>query len=241
MRDFSGQLHVLTAEMSTVQTCERSNGQTTTSAKWGNIVLLLALLCSMPVSLYLPLEWGWENGPVENAQVLVLLAGLVAALWGTGRHSHPTRMLWWVASLFWLVMAGRELAWGAAFLPEVGFDPLTGPTITSKILWYRPAVPWVIGAMLAWVIYAVVRYRLVTRVVWPWLRDRQVPWASLGLFVLAMLVSAHAEGHALMALPLPPERAAMVMEEVAELWAYAALFWAQWQLVSSRDAQAAAV
>lgn len=200
-------------------------------APWSNVLLLVLLVGSIFISPYLPVDWGWENGAVENAQVLVLLLGMATAIWGAQFHGFPVRRLWVVASLFWLAMAGRELAWGAAFWPESGFSPESGPIITSRILWYRPAVPWILALMLAWVVYAVLRYRLISRVVWPWCRQRLVPWTTLALFVLAMLVSAHAEGHALLGLPVPPEQTAMVLEEVAEFWAYVALFWAQWQLV----------
>uniref|UniRef100_UPI00190F5564 hypothetical protein n=1 Tax=Microbacterium sp. 18062 TaxID=2681410 RepID=UPI00190F5564 len=35
----------------------------------------------------------------------------------------------------WCLMAARELSWGAAFLPPMGFGE-DGPTYSSSTLWY---------------------------------------------------------------------------------------------------------
>ena len=80
-------------------------------------LLLLALL--LPAALCLPAWWGWENGPLENLQILVLAAGLAMSLLAAYNHSadRQARTLWRWLSPFWLLCIGRELSWGRVFFP----------------------------------------------------------------------------------------------------------------------------
>ena len=199
------------------------------SSSW----LLLGGLCAcFMLAMGLPASWGWENGPLENVQALTLLVGLVVAvIAAVQQRSMAAGKIWWVAALFWLAMLGRELAWGAVFLPAQGFNPETGPRYSSSVLWWKPAVVWVCSAMLAACAYWVLRYRLVPRVLLRWLRERAMPWGCLGVFVLAMLLSALVEGHGKLPIPHLPESMLLAMEEMAECWAYLSLWWAQWVLV----------
>lgn len=195
--------------------------------------LLLGGLCAcFMLAMGLPVSWGWENGPLENLQAVILLVGMLVAVMAAGQQRHmPAGKIWWVAALLWLGMLGRELAWGAVFLPAHGFDPETGPRFTSSILWWKPAVVWLCAALLAGCVYWVLRYRLIPRVLLRWLREGAMPWGCLAVFVLAMVLSAVTEGHGqLPALPLP-EMTLLAMEEMAECWAYLSLWWGQWVLV----------
>ena len=196
-------------------------------------VLLLGLLASFVAAAGLPAFWGWENGPLESFQSLILLLGMSTAWWAAYRQRDAsTSKIWLVASLFWLGMLGRELAWGAVFLPPVGMHAESGPTYTSSILWWKPAVVWVCSAMLLACVYWVLRYRLISRVVVRWWREGQMPWGCLAVFVLSMLLGAVAEGHGAGEwLQSLGEGTRMAMEEMCECWAYMALWWAQWRLV----------
>lgn len=195
-------------------------------------VLLLGLCVSYVCAAALPASWGWENGPLETYQAVTLLVGvLLSWIAAYQQRDMSTSKIWLVASLFWLGMLGRELAWGAVFLPAMGVDPQSGPRYTSSVLWWKPAVVWVCSALLVVCLYWVVRYRLLQRVVLRWLRERSMTWGCLMVFVLAMVMGAMAEGHAGGLLDKLPESARMVMEEMAECWAYMALWWAQWRLV----------
>lgn len=195
--------------------------------------LMLGGLCAcFMLAMGLPVSWGWENGPLENFQAVILLVGMwVAVMAAWQQRGMSAGNIWWVAAMFWLGMLGRELAWGAVFLPAQGFDPESGPRYTSSILWWKPAVMWVCLGMLGACAYWVLRYRLVPRVLMRWLRERAMPWGCLGIFVLAMVLSAMAEGHAKLPIFHLPEMTLMAMEEMAECWAYLALWWGQWVLV----------
>ena len=194
-------------------------------------LLLILILSSATVSGWLPLSWGWENGFLENAQAVLLMAGFAYACWHALVQTGSVAALWKIASLFWLAMAGRELAWGAAFLKPMGYTS-EGPVISSRVLWYRPTVPWLCAAMLLMCVYWLWRHRVIQTVAMRLWKEHAFPLLSLALFVLAMLVSNMAEGHGFTALARWLEMAQpMVTEELAEFWAYAALWLSQWLLV----------
>lgn len=201
----------------------------TRSSSW----LLLGGLCAcFMLAVGLPTSWGWENGPLENFQAItLLLGGLVAVMAAWQQRGMDAHKIWCVAAMLWLGMLGRELAWGAVFLPAQGFHPEAGPRYSSSVLWWKPAVVWVCSIMLVACAYWVLRYRLIPRVLLRWLRERAMPWGCLVVFVAAMLLSALAEGHGSLALSHLPHTTTMVMEEMAECWAYLSLWWGQWVLV----------
>ncbi len=202
-----------------------------TSMWLGNLLLAALLVLSLPLAYLLPQSLGWENGLLENVQVVILLAGLLAAVVAAGRQRGTAAApLWWVALAFWLVFMGRELAWGAAFLPAIGHNQL-GPTISSSVLWFRPAVPWVCAALLLLCCHWMLRHRLWGRVLLRLQRERAWPVTSVLLFVLAMVISTNAEGHGFVHLQDWFGTQAVVLEELAETWGYAALWLAQWALV----------
>ena len=101
-------------------------------------VSLLLTVLLFPLGLSLPAWWGWENGPIENTQVVILIAGAVLA-WLAARHNRndsQIRKLWLWTIPVWLLMIGRELSWGRVF-----FDPVTvgpgGPMFPSiHAIWY---------------------------------------------------------------------------------------------------------
>lgn len=202
---------------------------TVRSSSW---VLLLGLCVSFVAASGLPMSWGWENGPLENFQAVTLLIGmLVAWMAAYQQRDMGSSKIWLVASMFWLGMFGRELAWGAVFMPPLGVDEHGAPYYTSSVLWWKPAVVWVCVGMLLACVYWVARYRLLTRVVLRWLGERSMPWGCLAVFVLAMVLSAVAEGHGITWLAKLSAPNLMAMEEMSECWAYLALWWAQWRLV----------
>jgi hypothetical protein len=139
--------------------------------------LLLAFLGCYPLSLLIPPAWGWENGVVENAQVLVLLGGCLLA-WVAARRldAGPARVLARCVMPLWLLLSGRELSWGAVFLPPIGFD-ITGPIYASRILWYRPLVAPVAAVILALVLYTGWRHRL-DRLLKGTIVRRRFPWGG---------------------------------------------------------------
>jgi len=193
---------------------------TSTLARPGEWLLLAALLASYPLSAVFDPVWGREGGILENAQVLVLGAGFVAAMlmFGRTRPSRTAVLALWAAPV-WLLLAGRELSWGRVLLPQPGLEAAHS-LATSGILWLQHVVrPSAVLLVLA-LLLAAWRFRL-DEVVRAGLA-RHTPWLCFAVALAAALGSTCAEGHLSCSLGLPAGRS-VVFEELAELLAYVAL------------------
>lgn len=187
------------------------------------IFAILVLISAYPLAILLPTWWGYENQPVENTQVVILFAGLVASFWFSYRSRSAGRWFGFAAAPILLIVIGRELSWGAVFLEPTSMGE-HGPLYASRGLWYKPIVAPVVTGLIILCI-AVVTFTPTARAVIRFLKHRGVPFWSLIFTLTAMLVSTSAEGH----LPLVPlDRileggVAQLVEEIAELSAYAAM------------------
>lgn len=198
--------------------------------------MLLALVLSYPATAWLPLSVAWENGWLENTQVVVLLTGAVMAVVFARDDAlalpqgSAARGLAWALVPVWCLLAARELSWGAVLLSPIDFTE-EGPVYSSSHLWYKPAVYPLAALVLAWCASILVRFR-VDRVVFPLVRSRHFVWAELAVFVLAGLLSTYAEEHLGIAVAAPLHGRTLIMEEWAEVVAYATLVLAQWHVFS---------
>jgi hypothetical protein len=185
-------------------------------------LLMLFCIAVYPVSLHVPPSWGWEDGPIENAQVAVLLAGCVWAALISLRSRHaPLAALARCAAPLWLVLTARELSWGAVFMHPLGYSD-EGPVFSSSLLWYKPLVMPAIALVLAWMAYAAWRHRL-DRLLIEIVIDGRFPWLPALVVTLCMLGSGCAEGHVECGIPFHHLQAE-VFEELTELIAYLGLF-----------------
>ncbi|QUS35039.1 hypothetical protein [Falsirhodobacter algicola] len=185
------------------------------------------LAAAWALSLRAPLPVGWENGPLESAQVGVLLAGMIAALLLCRVGEGPSRRLWIAAAILWALLAAREMSWGAVFLDPIAMTD-HGPSFSSSQLAYRPAVTPVVAALLLGAVIAFVMAG--PRRIWTRVRQtRRLPLLDgLGV-VAAMLLSTAAERHMGLSLggwPGDPQ----ILEEGVELAAYAFLLSAQFRI-----------
>jgi len=183
--------------------------------------LLLSLFLCLPLSLAAPVEWGWENGVVENVQVVVLLAGLFFAFqaWRHGPKGDAATLALCLLPV-WLLLTGRELSWGSVFLDPLGFGP-DGPIYSSRVLPYRPLVPPLAGLMLLGSLYLAWRQRL-HRFVLHLVASGRFPWMSIVLVLGAALGSTAGEGH----LPAFAQHLldhSLVLEEMSEAVGYLAM------------------
>lgn len=199
---------------------------------------LLALIAGWLLAGYgvvprLPGSAGWENSWLENTQVLFLLGGAVTAGWFARRlvrEGGPRPAIVLAACLVpvWLVLAGRELAWGAAFLAPMDVEE-GEPIYSSSVLAYKFAVAPAVGAAAAMVVALLLRYR-ADRLIWPHLLTSRFPWAEVALGTCAALMSTYAEGHLGLPVSAAWRESAPVLEEWVEVAAYLALWGAQQQL-----------
>jgi len=192
---------------------------------WLQRLLLLCVLLCYPLSAVIPLDWSWENGVIENAQVVVLLAGLVfaARAWLRGPKDGAA-MLGLCVVPVWFLLASRELSWGAVFLPPLGFGP-EGPVFSSRVLPYRPLVPAMAGLLvLASFVtgWRVGVHRFLKRV----LASGCFPWMCVVVVLGAALGSTFGEGH-VPAFARGWVAHSQVLEELSELVGYIALVVAQ--------------
>jgi hypothetical protein len=173
----------------------------------------------------MPPAWAWENGLVENVQVAVLVAGSLLA-WFAWRRLHPgaAAVLACCALPVWLLLAGRELSWGAVFLPPQGFGP-DGPIYTSRILWFRPFVPAFAAVVLGCVVFVAWRHRL-GRLIKDLIVQRRFPWGSFAILAGVACASTFAEGHLYLFSGFSFQHAESY-EELIELVGYFALLAAQ--------------
>lgn len=201
--------------------------------------LLLSLVLCYPLSRAVPVSWGWENGSVENAQVLVLLVGLYFAVraWRRGPQGTSATLALAVVP-FWLILVGRELSWGSVFLPPLGFGP-DGPVYSSRVLWYRPIVPLIAALLVLGSLFLVWRQRLHRHLIGI-VAARRFPWMCVLIVLGAALGSTIGEGH-LPAFAHDWFARSEVLEEMAECVGYMAMVTAQGVILRYKAAVAAPV
>nr|WP_092074249.1 hypothetical protein [Dendrosporobacter quercicolus]NSL49150.1 hypothetical protein [Dendrosporobacter quercicolus DSM 1736]SDM85529.1 hypothetical protein SAMN04488502_10825 [Dendrosporobacter quercicolus] len=140
---------------------------------------LFLLLLLIPVAFLLPAGWGRENQPVENIQVLVLLAiGVVMyRAYRSGAGSMATKkLILWAIPLLGIVLL-RELSWGRVFYPDGsgGFLPL------EKVYFGHYVYP-AIGAIAIAVVAGIFRQKLHQEFV-RWFKYGKFPLVDILLIV----------------------------------------------------------
>jgi hypothetical protein len=188
--------------------------------RWAGAALLAISFASAGI---LPAWTGFENGPIENAQVLILLGGAVVAMVFAADEQSTLRWFWLAVVPVWITLALRELSWGGVFMPALSVSE-HGPYFSSSQLWYRPyIVPMLVAVSLLVAVFFIkakgphiLKYLFTTR---------QFPYADIVLVIVAMIVSAGAEGH--MGLSFGDWGHMQVLEEMSETAAYVFLLSAQ--------------
>ena len=185
-------------------------------SKMGIGFLGCALLAAYPLCQILPRSFGWENGVLENTQAFVLFLGFGFALYFAYRtRKSLLAKLWLAATPFWFFLFGRELAWGADFLPPLRID-LSGPVLpSSNALWYKPAVYPLLAVFLLWGLYLFFKNRLY-RILFELMREKRFPFVEFGIAVLAFLISTSAEHHGFIRFEIAGGRN-QLLEELTEL------------------------
>jgi hypothetical protein len=184
------------------------------STTWISIIMVVLLF---PLGLSLPRSWGWENGPLENIQVLILSIGLVLS-WFAAQHNRDNRNvrnLWLWLILFWLLCIGRELSWGRVFYPVALGE--NGPEFLSiHQVWYGPWVhPFVAIASISMLIGIYCSSPL------QYLRQAPLPLFDIAIVIIMAIITTWFEKTTIQF--LHPYR--VLLEEWAELTVY-------WSLVS---------
>ena len=130
------------------------------------ICVLFALLI-VPAGMYCPVEYGYENGVVENTQMVLLFIGMVFC-WFARKNKAFFRLF--SAVIFILML--RETNFGkTVFYPH--------PTIPNKFLSWReiPYAPYVDPVMIVYAIVMVVYFirKKLYRLLPAFIREGQLP------------------------------------------------------------------
>ena len=76
-------------------------------------VAFIAEILSVPLAFVLPIELSFENGLIENAQIIILIIGTI---WILSVRS-PLKWFKIFSSAGFLLIVFRELSWGRVFFP----------------------------------------------------------------------------------------------------------------------------
>ena len=177
------------------------------SIKIITIIGIVYLVAIIPVSYIIPISWAWENGPIEDAQAVVLFIGFIMSL----KYASHARLsgMWYTAATCFLLMTGRELSWGRVFFP-LPQEPGSGPSFIDMVdVPHHELIYAAIGLVLIFALYGFVR-----KVQWRMVK-KYMPWPSAVLCIVFIVIQYMAEHHIFFdhAISEP-------LEELGELYAY---------------------
>ena len=143
-------------------------------------LLFLYLLLIYPLSGMLP-DWAsFENGPLENAQVIVLLGGALLCIhFAHYSQGSPTHGMWLPSAGIFLILAFRELSWGRVFMVK-GYSAIGEPIIPgSSEMPFHTAIHVGVGIAAVLCLYFLIRYAPWKRI----FREIRLPLAQLALII----------------------------------------------------------
>jgi len=172
----------------------------------------------IPLSLILP-EWiSWENGPLEDLQVVVLAVGFfLTAAFSKKACQKNIQHMWLAISGAFLLLIGRELSWGRVFFQTKMTN--NGPEFISM-----NQIPHhlILNEMILFFIVAV-GISIIYTVPWRKLLDMPFPKKHCILAVVASMLSIIGD-HGWVLMKAQGE----TMEELAELMVYFLLVCIVW-------------
>ena len=177
------------------------------SVSWFGIAWLL---CIIPLSWILPPQISWENGILENSQVMILFVGVFMSFYFyIETISTQTKKLWVSLGAFFVMLSGRELSWGRVFFQ-------TKLTSSGPELIAMNQVPYsnIIQGIILLFILGVVS-ALIYNIPWNVIVQIPLPLMYITLGLSSFLLSTIAEHNWLFS-----HEQGQAIEELAELLAY---------------------
>ena len=127
----------------------------------------------------------YENGPLENLQVIQLVIGaLVANTAARKAFDKDARNIWYCGAVTFLLCAGRELNWGRVFYPVADHNKF----LPLKVLWYGPVVYPLLTVIILGTLYMLWRSNLLS-----YIKNTKIPFWDLILFAVLYLAANYAE------------------------------------------------
>jgi hypothetical protein len=174
-----------------------------------SIILWILALSSYYLAKHLSPVVGWENGFLENTQVVVLFMGMLLCL---SASPSPIRKQARVIAALFLLMIGRELSWGRVFFPTGVIDEM-GPNFVpmSEI----PLHQLIHAGIFVYVVILI--YLFVHIFNWYYFLKIPIPVPPL-IFMLVCTIFQRLAEHLLIPGLMPPQM--QTMEEFLELCIY---------------------
>lgn len=182
-----------------------------------------AVILSIPLAFVLPVECSFENGLIENTQVIVLL---IEAIFILSVRSESAWLKRFFAAGFVLI-ALRELSWGRVFFPTK--TEALGPIFVEMANYeYRVQVYFFLAIYIAAMLLVLIRFVPVKKIIFG-----KQPLAAFGVIFIAALFN-YIGDHGL----IIGKTCGQVLEEFNELILYitlpaVVLYWL-WQQNLSR-------
>jgi len=141
------------------------------------IAMILFFFLSPPVA--------YENGPLENLQVVQLVIGaLVAYKAASKAFDKEARNIWYCGAVTFLICAGRELNWGRVFYPVADHNKF----LPLKVLWYGPVVYPLLTVIILGTLYMLWHSKLLS-----YIKKTKIPFWDFILFAVLYLAANYAE------------------------------------------------
>ena len=173
------------------------------------IIMYIMTGLAYKLAKILPPSLGWENGFLENTQVVVLITGCLLCLSAAPKIIRKQALV--IAGIY-LLMIGRELSWGRVFYPT-GIITEMGPEfIAMSQIPYHNLIHLAIGIYCLVLLYA-----LLHSFNWHYFWAIPLPLATFSLLFITVAGQITAEHLSLPGLTHPQ---AQTLEEILELIIY---------------------
>ena len=148
-----------------------------------NLIARGYLLAVYPLARIIPYEMTWENGPIENFQVLLLMVGALIN-WRLYKNFAGTVKMYLWQAVFFAVLTARELSWGQVFL-VVGANK-DGPIFQEFGPNQKLIIHGLVGLLILWLLVNLIRWV-------PWKRllsqGRELPWCFLSVILASVFLA----------------------------------------------------
>lgn len=142
-------------------------------------LMFVAVILSVPLAFVLPVECSFENGLIENAQVVILI---LATIWILNVRSRIKWFQRFCAAGF-VLMALRELSWGRVFFP-IGMDQFGAVFVPMVDYKYRVPVYILTAAYITAMLVMLIRFVPVRKILF----GRQ-PLGAFAVISIALILN----------------------------------------------------
>lgn len=181
------------------------------------ILPLLVLLAVVPCVKFLPVEYGYENGLLENLQMLTLLLCFVFALCA----KHSKKFFYFAAMVIFLLIA-REVNYGRTIFFAVPGE------VNTFYTWHDIQYGWIVNPIVGVYIACMSLYFIFSKAcvqMWNIIKNVKFPvWNFIFLFI-GMVLGEYAE----------KTTENFVFEEISELLFYTALLSIIWLYLFNKN------